>query len=287
MNKMYKNSLIAVLCFCVSVFSLNAQKLIDLDVSQAPKKEDGHIYRECSETKWGVLVFSSGISGLQFSLSLPDNLNQQVYNPERNEYVLCVVPTDRRYVVTITCSDCEPVNYTVEDIKANDPQFFRISRKHTPPVKITPSSRELSFYFAGGYENIAGVEHEDIPIDVILRRKIPETSTYTDKNGKTQTRTTTKNEDRTIASFTLSEGFSVKIDDPRSEQYEVILRRKCPSLNPICIATGRLGDNVVKQKTEKLQSSMYKRTFEYTLKKTEKGNKRKGNIVYTYEFVVK
>ena len=285
---MNKNSLIVVLCFCASIFSLKAQKMMDLDVFQAPKK--GDIYTVCGETKWGVLVFSSNIPGLQFSLSLPDNLNNQVYRPERNEYVLCVEPTDRRYVVTATCSDCDPVNYTVENIRENDPQFFRITRKHTPPDRQVAKYGELSFYYAGGFENVAAPEHEDIPVIVVYRKKIPETSTYKDKNGQTKTTTITKNEDTTIGSGTLMEGFSVKMNDPRSDKDEVIIRVKEAGLFGNVIELFKnsttMGDAIIKHRTIKLRNNMPNRDIELTVKKSQKTDK-KGRITYTYELVVR
>ena len=284
---MIKNSLIVVLCFCTSFFSLKAQKMMELDVSQAPKKSD--IYTVCGETKWGVLVFNSNIPGLQFSLSLPDNLNKQVERPERNEYVLCVKPTDRRYVVTVTCSDCDPVNYTVENILENDPQFFRITRKHTPPQRQEARYGEHSFYYAGGFDNLAAPDHEDIPISVILRQKFTETRTYKDKNGQTTTRTVPTYKDSPIGSGTLMEGFSVKTNDLKSNN-EVIIRVKegtgiFGNVTELVKNSTTVGDAIIKHRTISAQNSSNK-NYDFTLRRTQKTNK-KGRITYTYEFVIK
>ena len=287
---MNKHFFLALICFCATVFSLNAQVLKVLDVDKAPEKKG--VYMHCGDPKVGVLVFSSVIPWLDFKLSMPESLYGQKFDSERNEYVLCVEATTRRYVVMVTCPDCEPTEITVEDIKGGVPQFFRIIRKHTPPARKTAGSGELSFYYAGGFENLAAAEHGDIPIDVVLRKKTPKTETYTDKNGKQQTRTSTEYDDKVIASCTLLEGFSVKFNDPRSDQYEVIIKVQSGflgGLNPreLLLGEKRVEDAVVKFKTEKLQSSMPKRNFEYVLVKKSEKEKKKGNIIYRYEFLVK
>jgi len=287
---MNKHFFLAVLCLCASIFSLRAQTLKILDVDQAPEKKG--VYMHCGDPKIGVLVFSSVIPWLEFNLSMPENLYKQMYDNDRNEYVVCVEPTARRYVVMITCPDCEAANITVEDIQAGKPQFFRVIRKHTPPARKPAGSGELSFYYAGGFENLAAAEHGDIPIDVILRKKVTETKTYKDKNGQTKTYNDTKYEDETIAQCTLIEGFSVKINDPRSDKYEVIIQVKggyfsSLNLRNLFTESTKVNDAVIKHKKEQLRNSMPKRDFEYVLKMKSEKEKKKGNIIYNYEFAVK
>jgi len=288
---MKKSFFVAFLCLSAIASSLNAQVLKLLDVDVAPEKKG--VYMHCGDPKIGILVFSSVIPWLEFTLSMPDSqFGPAKYDTDRNEYVLCVEATTRRYVVMVTCPDCEPTEITVEDVRGGVPQFFRIIRKHTPPERKPARSGELSFYYPGGFENLAAAEHGDIPIDVVLRQIIKKTENYTDRNGKAQTRTTTEYDDKVIASCTLLEGFSVKINDPRSDQYEVIIKVQSGFLGALLprellLGEKKVGDAVIKFKTEKLRASMPKRDFEYILEKKSEKEKKKGNIIYNYAFVVK
>jgi len=94
-------------------------------------------FLECENPSYGVLVFTSTIPGLQFKLNLQGKLKGQAYRQQENRYILCVEPTDKRYIVTITCPTCEAVNYTVEEIPPTEPQYFRIKDKKPPVIPLS------------------------------------------------------------------------------------------------------------------------------------------------------
>ena len=121
---MTKQIFLALLFLLSSVFSMRAQSMSGMIV----EKTDGPLgpILECNTPSLGVLVFSSTIQGLEFKLNLPSKLINQAYRQKENWYILCVEPTDRRYIVTITCPSCEAVFYTVEEIPPTIPLYFRI-----------------------------------------------------------------------------------------------------------------------------------------------------------------
>ena len=80
-----------------------------------------------SYTDLGILFFKTALQGLEFELNMPANLINMRYNSPKNEYVLCVQPTKRQYIVTITCAGYELVDFKVKNIVASQPHFFRIN----------------------------------------------------------------------------------------------------------------------------------------------------------------
>ena len=142
---MTKHIFLTLLLFYISVFSLGAQSMTEMIV----EKTDGlrTPFLACNEPSYGVLVFSSTIPGLEFKLNLQNRLMDVVYNRQENRYILCVMPTESRYIVTITCPTCETVKYTVEDIPPNDPLYFRIRDKQ-PSVASLSAQEQYDLGFA-------------------------------------------------------------------------------------------------------------------------------------------
>lgn len=86
----------------------------------------------------GVLVFYTTIPNLKFDMpDTPGRLkNVSAFDPENNQYVLCVQPTDKtiggitKYNLSITANNFKPMPaYTVININAAEPQYFRIDPK--------------------------------------------------------------------------------------------------------------------------------------------------------------
>lgn len=122
---MIKQFFLIVILFFVSFFSLIAQPAITEMIVEKTTGLNTPIL-DCNSPSLGVLVFSSTIPGLNFKLNLKDKLINVVHKQQENRYILCVEPTDRKYIVTIICPDCKTVTYTVEDIPATTPQYFII-----------------------------------------------------------------------------------------------------------------------------------------------------------------
>jgi len=126
--KMRKN-ILYFLCFLCLVFSTKAQTLRQFIVEET--QGEGLFTQSCNSPAMGVLVFKSAIVGLHFELNLPTRLINVNYNRQRNEYVLCVQPTDRQYWVTIAGQGYESVDFEVKNIQQGIAQFFRINPKET------------------------------------------------------------------------------------------------------------------------------------------------------------
>ena len=140
---------------------------------------------------------------------------------------------------------------------------------------------DLSFSFAG-YNDLAKEEHGDIQMNVILRKTT--VVQKTDKKGKSYN--SNEYEDTTIGSGTLKEGFKVNIQDPKSDQYSVMIKAKddriLGSLASLVAGGTKVGDAFVKGTTIKLQKTMQATDFEITVKKSVSN---KG--VVTYDFTSK
>jgi len=148
-------------------------------------------------------------------------------------------------------------------------------------AEISQTDGELSFYFAG-YNDLAKPEHGKILVSAILRKTTVEKKT--DRNGKTYD--DTKFDDQVIGAGTLNEGFHIKIKDPKSDQYEVIIKVKDDRLlaglaNAVTGST-KVGDAYVKDLTINLQKTMYITAHEIVA--TKSANNRG---VITYSFAVK
>ena len=113
-----------MICFVTIIYSIEAQSLNKILVE--PVDLDGIIVdRRCGSPSLGVLVVSSEIPGLIFELNMPDRLRNVVFDGARNEYVLCVEPTDRLYWITIRGQGYEEINFEVRNVRTGHPQIFR------------------------------------------------------------------------------------------------------------------------------------------------------------------
>ena len=153
--------------------------------------------------------------------------------------------------------------------------------KNTVPEQKTAVQGELSFNFAG-YKDLTKEEHGKIQMNVILRKTT--VVKKTNKDGKTYD--SKEYENQIIASGTLQEGFSINIKDPKSDQYEVIIKVKedriLAGLAGAVTGSTKVGDAIVKDLRIELKSVMYKTDFDIAANKSVNN---KG--VTTYNFVVK
>ena len=109
-----------------SGFYVDAQILKQM-VVETTKEEVRSIVSSCT-TKDGVLIFKTAMQGLKFEFEMNKaNLLSQTHFPENNEYVLCVVPNPRQYIVTISCDGYVSVSFEVMNIKAIEPHFFIVN----------------------------------------------------------------------------------------------------------------------------------------------------------------
>ena len=139
------------ICFWFSVFQTEAQALKQLEVEETSETSP-RVFTECNSPDLGVLVFRTAITGLNIELNMPSRLRSTIYNKERNEYILCVDPTDRQYWVTISGGGFEAVDIEVKAIRANDPRFFRINPKEQPRL-VTDNDRSAKENFDLGEIN--------------------------------------------------------------------------------------------------------------------------------------
>jgi len=123
-----KKCILVFLSFGASLFSVKAQILKQFAVEESSESVS-RVFIECGSPSLGVLVFKSAIEGLQFELNMPTRLDNVTYNNQRNEYVLCVQPTDRLYWVTITGQGYESVDFEVRNIQPSVAQYFKIDPK--------------------------------------------------------------------------------------------------------------------------------------------------------------
>jgi len=119
-NKMTKQFFLTVILFFAFFFSLIAQPAITEMIVEKTTGINTPIL-DCGSPSLGVLIFSSTIPGLEFKLNLKGKLKNDFYKEQENRYILCVEPTDRHYILTITCPSCKTTTYTVEEIQATTP----------------------------------------------------------------------------------------------------------------------------------------------------------------------
>jgi len=125
-NKMTKQFFLTVILFSAFFFSLIAQPAITEMIVEKTTGSDRAVFLKCESSSLGILVFSSTIPGLKFTLNLKGKLKNKYFDEKANAHILCVEPTDRHYMVTITCPNCKKIDYRVEDIQAGVPQYFII-----------------------------------------------------------------------------------------------------------------------------------------------------------------
>lgn len=151
---------------------------------------------------------------------------------------------------------------------------------NTTPERQTTKTGEISFNFEG-YNDLANEEHGKILMNVILRETIIEKKI--DRNGKSYDNKSYK--DLVVGSGTLKEGFTVKINDPKSDQHEVIIKVKedriLAGLAGIITGSTKVGDAIVSDLKIELKRVMSKNDFKISAKKNINN---KG--VTTYSFIV-
>ena len=154
---MTKQFFLAIFFAVAAVFTTRAQSITEMEIEKT-EGSGGVMFLECNDPAYGVLVFTSTIQGLQFRLNLPSKLIHQAYRQSENRYILCVEPTDRRYIVTISCPTCEAVNYTVEEIMPSKPQYFRIKDKQPPIISLSAQEQYDLGFAEYGRGNFAQAE---------------------------------------------------------------------------------------------------------------------------------
>jgi hypothetical protein len=122
------------------VFHISAQNIKQMVIEPDSEATASVFSGSCNSPELGVVVFKTAISGLWFEMYPPSKLINTRYNRQRNEYVMCVEPTDGKYRFTITHADYETVDFFVENMKPSQAQFFKITSKTDDPPKKTNDS---------------------------------------------------------------------------------------------------------------------------------------------------
>ena len=121
--------ILTILAVLVFLCNVEAQTIRELDIYQQHDAAPSVYLASCSSPSHGVLVFRTSIINLNIEMSPPSALIRVSHDRQRNEYVLCVRPTDGRYRLTFTHSDFVGIDFTVEDIIASQAQIFTINPK--------------------------------------------------------------------------------------------------------------------------------------------------------------
>ena len=113
--------------FCCSIFSLRAQNMAKLVVEEVSESCESRVPTECKSPALGALVFMTSIEGLNFELNLFYNLKNVIRHQDWNEYVLCVEPTNQRFIVIITGQGFEKFEIRISNIQASRARCFRLT----------------------------------------------------------------------------------------------------------------------------------------------------------------
>ena len=147
-----KQLFIAVLIGGIAFVHAGAQTLKQLVIEPdlETKPSNSVFSGSCNSPDLGAIVFKTAISGLWFEMDPPSKLINTRYNRQRNEYVMCVEPTEGTYRFLVSHADYEAVDFFVENVKKSgvQPQFFKINPKEDASVKetgtVTPATKETS-----------------------------------------------------------------------------------------------------------------------------------------------
>ena len=131
-----KQVFLVVTVFFASICNAGAQAIKEFVIERLPN-ETAVASIACGSTSLGVVVFKSVIPDLLFRLDQPSKLIRTFHDLQRNEYVLCVEATDRKYSITITHSEFAATEFFVENIAANTSQIFTINAKQLGGVPVT------------------------------------------------------------------------------------------------------------------------------------------------------
>ena len=130
-----KHVLLIAFIVLTSLCHADAQTLKELVIEPDPElKQSNSVFSgSCNSPDLGVIVFNTAISGLWFEMEPPSKLINTRYNRQRNEYVMCVEPTEGTYRFLISHADYKAVDFFVENVKRSSiaPQFFKINPKET------------------------------------------------------------------------------------------------------------------------------------------------------------
>jgi len=145
-----KKILFTVLAFVAYIGYADAQTLKQLVIEPAEPEESASVFSSsCNSPDLAVVVFKTAITGLWFEMYPPSKLAGMKQNRQRNEYVMCVEPTDGKYRFTITHDLYESIDFFVDSLEKNKPQFFVINPKEnqsdndsTSGVSITPENND-------------------------------------------------------------------------------------------------------------------------------------------------
>ena len=190
LNKQMKKYFIIVLTvFFASIMNIDAQVIRDFVIERLP--DETAVYLEsCGSPSQGVIVLRTAVHNLNITMSPPSALFNINHNTQRNEYVLCVQPTDRRYRVSINHPEFEGLDHLVEEIGASQAQIFRLNPRQ--PAGISATAEELielgDNRFNGG--NFSEAEDyyrralAEAPDNASLLRKLAEVSQKLEKNNE-------------------------------------------------------------------------------------------------------
>ena len=128
--------LVAVTVFFASFVNIYAQTVRQFVIEQL--QTETAIYAvSCGSPSQAVIVFRTAIIGLNITMSPPSALINVNHNRQRNEYVLCVEPTDRRYRITITHPEFVGMDFTVEDVAASQVSIYLLNPSSDLPDEQT------------------------------------------------------------------------------------------------------------------------------------------------------
>ena len=139
-----KQIIITAFAFLVFISHVDAQNIKEFVIEPAPETDPSVFLKSCNSPQLGVVVFKTAITGLWFEMYPSSKLVGMRQNRQRNEYVMCVEPTDGKYRFTITHDEYESIDFFVEDIKPNQAQFFRINTKGIPSGDDNSSGQSTS-----------------------------------------------------------------------------------------------------------------------------------------------
>ena len=168
-----KQLLLTLCVLFVAICYTGAQTIRELAIEQDPEsKPSNSVFLEsCGSPELGAIVFSTAISGLWFEMDPPSKLKNMRYNRQRNEYVMCVEPTEGTYRFLISHADYKAVDFLVENVKKSgvQPLFFKITPKGSPDV--TTNSGEATTITTGTQQsaNLSTVKLKPINNRIELR----------------------------------------------------------------------------------------------------------------------
>ena len=131
-----KKIFLTITVFLASIINIEAQMLRELVVEPVQERATAVYLESCDSPSLGVLVFRTAIPDLNIAISPPSRLINTNHNSLRNEYVLCLQPTDQRTRITITHREFEAYVFFVDDIIASQAQIFRVNPRETGAVSI-------------------------------------------------------------------------------------------------------------------------------------------------------